>query len=195
MAGRNTRRKERKEWERKERKERKEREEKSVSARDKSVSAAFECVAYLPLNVGTVPSSLPTAATPHAQLVLSKDDKAFFDTLFHTKEGPRDDLRWDAFVKAMANLRFAIDNAGATSGSGVRFTAPDAVGKGKWEGRRRMRLDGPHAYRDGILRAGDQTRLAARLNEHFELQDYVANIPVEGEEPAPQAVEEPAADE
>ncbi|RPD60321.1 hypothetical protein L227DRAFT_563577 [Lentinus tigrinus ALCF2SS1-6] len=128
-------------------------------------------------------------------LVLSKDDKAFFDTLFHTKEGPRDDLRWDAFVKAMANLRFAIDNAGATSGSGVRFTAPDAVGKGKWEGRRRMRLDGPHAYRDGILRAGDQTRLAARLNEHFELQDYVANIPVEGEEPAPQAVEEPAADE
>ncbi|RPD67691.1 hypothetical protein L226DRAFT_577036, partial [Lentinus tigrinus ALCF2SS1-7] len=86
MAGRNTRRKERKEWERKERKERKEREEKSVSARDKSVSAAFECVAYLPLNVGTVPSSLPTAATPHAQLVLSKDDKAFFDTLFHTKE-------------------------------------------------------------------------------------------------------------
>ncbi|RPD57162.1 hypothetical protein L227DRAFT_614027 [Lentinus tigrinus ALCF2SS1-6] len=104
---------------------------------------------------------------------LSIEDKELFASIFRLEGGTRHDIGWKNFLKAMGHIGFSIGPCGKTGGSGREFIAPPDMGN------RRMRLDNPHGPRDGTLRSRDQNELGKRLNAHFDLEDYVAAMPVE----------------
>ncbi|RPD56329.1 hypothetical protein L227DRAFT_566177, partial [Lentinus tigrinus ALCF2SS1-6] len=103
-----------------------------------------------------------------------------FSCLFKAEGEMREDIEWGEFVKAMDHVGFLLDSGGRSSGSGTGFTAPEEFGS------RRMRLDGPHGPKDGILRAVDQNSLAKRLNQHFQLDEYIARLRLEAQQPPAQ---------
>ncbi|RPD68555.1 hypothetical protein L226DRAFT_617483, partial [Lentinus tigrinus ALCF2SS1-7] len=122
----------------------------------------------------------PTQPTQPARPRLHARDDMVFSCLFKAEGEMREDIEWGEFIKAMDHVGFLLDSGGRSSGSGTGFTAPEEFGS------RRMRLDGPHGPKDGILRAADQNSLAKRLNQHFQLDEYIARLRLEAQQPPAQ---------
>ncbi|RPD67806.1 hypothetical protein L226DRAFT_605416, partial [Lentinus tigrinus ALCF2SS1-7] len=114
-----------------------------------------------------------------AMASLKKRDWAVFASIYKVDGEPRRRIDWDDFIhsQAMGALGFSYGPGGKRSGSVRGLWAPAHMGTLV------MKLDKPHGNRERCFWPKDQTDLATRLNEHFDLHIMLFGRPVEPEVP------------